>query len=271
MIPQAFDYERPETVEAAVAALQRHGDGARVLAGGHSLVPMMKLRLAAPSALVDLGGISSLRGIRDDGDSITIGALTSHAAVAGSDVVRSGCLVLAEAAESIGDRQVRARGTIGGSLAQADSHGDLPAVLLALEGSVTVQGPGGSRSIAATDLFTGFLSTSLSADEIITEVRVPKAAHGAYIKFNRRSQDWAIVAVCAVVDGSSARIALTGVGLTPVRASAAEAAYTGANAAEAAERAADGLRPLTDVAATGEYRLHLAKVLTRRALEQAAT
>jgi aerobic carbon-monoxide dehydrogenase medium subunit len=269
VIPRAFAYERPETVADAAGLLRTHGDSARILAGGHSLLPMMKLRLAAPETLIDIGGISSLRGITDAGSHVEIGALTTHAEVASSDLVRSACPILAQAAAGVGDMQVRNRGTIGGSLAQADPHGDLPTVLLALDGEVTAEGPDGTRAIAARDLFLGFLTTSLKPDEILTGVRVPKAANGAYVKFNRRSQDWAVVGVAAVVDGSSARIALTGVGPAPVRAEAAERAFTGGNAAEAAERAADGLEPPADSAGSADYRRHLVRVLTRRALEEA--
>jgi carbon-monoxide dehydrogenase medium subunit len=270
MIPQAFDYERPQSVADAAGLLRKHGDGARVLAGGHSLVPMMKLRLAAPEALIDIGGIASLRGVSDAGSHIVIGALTRHADVAASDIVQAGCPILAQAAAGVGDMQVRNRGTIGGSLAQADPHGDLPTVLLALDGEVSVEGPDGMRTIAARDLFVGFLTTSLAPDEILTGVRVPEAAHGAYVKFNRRAQDWAIVGVAAVIEGASARIALTGVGQRPVRAEAAEQAFTGTNAAEAAELAAEGISPPSDTAGSAEYRKHLVRVLTRRALEEAA-
>ena len=201
MIPQEFEYEHPSSVADAIAMLGKHGGEARILAGGHSLVPLMKLRLAAPDALIDIGGIASLRGITDTPDAITIGALTTHAQVAGSDVVAGGCPILAETAAGIGDSQVRNRGTIGGSLANADPHGDLPAVFLALGGEVTAEGPGGQRTISAADLFVDYLQTSLSADEIITAVRVPKAAKSAYVKFNRRAQDWAVVGAAAVVDG----------------------------------------------------------------------
>lgn len=269
MIPQAFEYEQPESVADAIAMLGKHGGEARILAGGHSLVPLMKLRLAAPDALIDIGGIASLRGITDTPDAITIGALTTHAQVASSEVIAGGCPILAETAAGIGDIQVRNRGTIGGSIANADPHGDLPAVFLALEGEATAEGPNGERTIAAADLFVDYLQTSLSQDEIVTSVRVPKAAKSAYVKFNRRAQDWAIVGAAAVVDGSSARIALTGVASKPVRAAAAEAAFTGSNAAEAAGHAADGLDPPSDTAASGEYRAHLARVLVRRALEAA--
>jgi aerobic carbon-monoxide dehydrogenase medium subunit len=270
VIPSAFEYERPDTVSEAVALLQRHGDGARVLAGGHSLLPMMKLRLAAPDVLVDIGSISSLHGIRESEGQIAIGALTRHVDVAASDIVRRGCPILAAAAAGIGDMQVRARGTIGGSLANADPHGDMPAVLLALEGEVTAEGPGGTRAIAAGDLFVDYLTTSLGSDEILTEVRVPKGVRGAYVKFNRRAQDWAVVGVAAVLAGSSARIAITGVGTKPVRATAAEQAYATGGAEAAAAAASQGLAPIADIAGSAEYRLHLAGVLTRRALDQAA-
>ena len=271
MIPREFAYKRPETVADAAGLLRTHGDGARVLAGGHSLLPMMKLRLAAPETLIDIGCISSLRGITDGGSHLEIGALTRHAEVEGSDPVRLACPVLAQAAAGIGDIQVRNRGTIGGSLAQADPHGDLPAVLLALDGEVTAEGPDGTRTIAARDLFVGFLTTSLRPDEILTAVRVPKAPQSAYVKFNRRAQDWAVVGVAAVVDGDSARVALAGVGPAPVRAEAAERAFWGGNAADAAEHAADGLDPPADSAGSADYRRHLARVLTRRALEGATT
>jgi carbon-monoxide dehydrogenase medium subunit len=270
MIPASFDYERPESLADAIGLLQRHGDAAKVLAGGHSLIPMMKLRLAVPETLIDLSHISDLTGIRDAGSYLAIGALTTHRDVAASEMVAAGCPVLAEAAAGIGDLQVRNRGTIGGSIAHAEPHADLPAVLTALEGEVQVEGPRGRRVIAAGDLFVDYLTTSVSPDEIITEVRVPKLAQAAYVKFSRRTQDWAIVGVAAALAGPSARIAITGVGSKPFRPSAAEAAWNGSNAAEAAERAADGLEPPGDTAASPDYRKHLARVLTRRALEEAA-
>ena len=195
--------------------------------------------------------------------------MTTHRDVAESATIQSGCPVLAETAAGVGDPQVRNRGTIGGSIAQADSHGDLPTLLLALGGSVAVQGPSGSRTIDAGDLFTGYLTTSLQPGELITEVRVPKVSSAAYVKFNRRQADWAIVGVAAVIDGSSLRVAMNGMGLTPVRATRHEEAWSGGNAAEAAARAADGLRPIGDEAGSAEYRSHLATVLTRRAIEAA--
>jgi carbon-monoxide dehydrogenase medium subunit len=270
VIPSAFEYERPGSVAEAVSLLQQHGEGARVLAGGHSLLPLMKLRLAAPDLLVDIGAIDDLRGIREEDGRLAIGALTRHVDVADSDVVQRACPVLAQAAAGIGDMQVRSRGTIGGSIANADPHGDLPAVLLALDGEVTAEGPGGTRTIAARDLFVDYLTTSLSPDEILTEVRVPSGLAGAYAKFSRRAQDWAVVGVAAVLDGEAARIAITGVGARPVRATAAEAAYASGSAAAAEAAAAEGLSPVSDVTASAEYRVHLARVLTRRALEQAA-
>ena len=270
MIPNAFEYERPSSVAEAVSLLERHGDGARVLAGGHSLLPLMKLRLSAPDLLVDIGGIDDLRGIREADGRLTIGALTRHVDVADSDLVQRACPILASAAAGIGDMQVRARGTIGGSIANADPHGDLPAVLLALDGEVTAEGPNGTRTIAAGDLFVDYLTTSLSPDEILTEVRVPTGLRGAYVKFSQRAQDWAVVGVAAVLDGSGARIAITGVGSRPVRATAAEAAFASGGAEAAASAAAEGLSPSSDVTASAEYRLHLAGVLTRRALDQAA-
>jgi carbon-monoxide dehydrogenase medium subunit len=190
--------------------------------------------------------------------------------VAASDIVRRGCPILASAAAGIGDRQVRARGTIGGSIANADPHGDMPAVLLALEGQVIAEGPNGSRTIAASDLFLDYLTCAIAPDEILTEVRVPSGMKGAYVKFNRRAQDWAVVGVAAVLAGSSARIAITGVGTTPVRATAAEQAYASGGARAAAAAAGEGLSPAGDLAGSPEYRLHLVKVLTQRALEQAA-
>ena len=270
MIPVEFEYARAESVADAVGMLGDGGDSV-VLAGGHSLVPMLKLRLASPARLVDISGIAELVGIRDAGDHLAVGAMTTHRDVAESTMIQSGCPVLAETAASVGDLQVRNRGTIGGSIAQADSHGDLPTLLLALGGSVAAQGPGGSRTIEADDLFTGYLTTSLQPGELITEVRVPKVSSASYVKFNRRQADWAIVGVAAAISGSNLRVALNGMGVTPVRATATEQAWNGSNAADAAAHAADGLRPIGDEAGSAEYRSHLATVLTRRAIEAAAS
>jgi carbon-monoxide dehydrogenase medium subunit len=269
MIPVEFEYKRAESVADAVGMLGDGGDSV-VLAGGHSLVPMLKLRVASPGRLVDISGIAELVGIRDAGGHLAVGAMTTHRDVADSTMIQSGCPVLAETAAGIGDPQVRNRGTIGGSIAQADSHGDLPTLLLALGGSVAVQGPGGSRTIGADDLFTGYLTTSLQPGELITEVRVWKVGSAAYVKFSRRHADWAIVGVAAVISGSTLRVAMNGMAVTPVRATGAEEAWNGSNAADAAAHVADGLRPISDEAGSAEFRSHLATVLTRRAIEAAA-
>jgi aerobic carbon-monoxide dehydrogenase medium subunit len=269
VIPMAFDYDRPTSVADAVRLLGTHGGGAKILAGGHSLLPMMKLRLAAPERLIDISRIPGLDGITEDGGQLVVGALTTHRDVASSDVVQRTCPALAETAAGIGDMQVRNRGTIGGSLVHADPHGDLPALLVALGGEVVAEGPNGERVIPADELYVDYLTTSVSPDELVTQVRVPKVRQAAYVKFNRRSQDWAIVGAAVALTGSAARIALTGVGSTPLRANAAEAAWSGSNAQEAAAQAAEGLDPPSDVSASGEYRKHLARVLTRRALETA--
>jgi carbon-monoxide dehydrogenase medium subunit len=263
-----FEYSRPADIDEACSMLAAD-ENARVIAGGQTLVPMMAMRLARPTRLIDINRIVGLSYIRADGDAVAIGATTRQCDLERDALVARDLPLLAKAIPWIGHAATRARGTIGGSLANADPHGDLPAVFLALDGEVTAEGPGGQRTISAADLFVDYLQTSLSADEILTAVRVPKAARSAYVKFNRRAQDWAIVGAAAVIEGGSARIALTGVASTPVRASAAEAAFSGANSAEAAEHAADGLDPPSDTAASGEYRAHLTKVLVRRALDAA--
>lgn len=271
MIPAPFEYHRPGSVEEALALLGEHGEDAKLLAGGHSLLPLMKLRLAAPSALIDIGRLGDLSYIREDGDRIAIGALTRHTEVEHSELLRTDVPLLAHAASQVGDPQVRHRGTIGGSIAHGDPASDLPAVVLALGATLTAVGPGGSRQIAATDFFEGFLETALAPDEILTEISVPKhtGAGWSYQKFNRRAQDWAIVGVAAVHNGSTG-VALVNMASTPVRASAVEEAVArGAGAAEAAAHAADGLEPPADLNASTDYRRHLAQVLVRRALEEA--
>ena len=276
MIPATFDYTAPDSLDGAISALSEGGADAKVLAGGHSLIPLMKLRLAAPSLLVDLRKLSDLRGVERANGGFKIGALTTHAAVSRAEELG----VAALAAGRIADQQVRNRGTIGGSLAHGDSASDMPAVLLALEGSVVVRGPNGEREVAAADLFKGFLTTSLADDEIVTEVRLPSMdGYGfAYEKFARRAEDWAMVGVCALVkvDGGQvedARVAFTNMAVTPLRAEAVESALRGQPTgaiAQAAEQAADGTHPPTDLNATADYKRHLARVLTRRALESAA-
>jgi aerobic carbon-monoxide dehydrogenase medium subunit len=269
VIPAPFDYVAAESPAHALDLLERYGDEAKLLAGGHSLLPMMKLRLAAPSVLIDIGRLSELRGIRLDGDEIVIGAATPHAMLAGSDLVRTHAPMLAHSASLVGDPQIRHRGTLGGTLAHADPAADLPMALVALAGSVGVLGPDGTRTVAAEDFFTGFFETSLAPAELISAVRVPRAPGAAwgYQKFVRRANDWAIVGAAA----TGGRIALANMGPTPLRARAAERALaSGASPAEAAELAADGTEPGEDLHANREYRRHLARVLTRRALEHRA-
>jgi aerobic carbon-monoxide dehydrogenase medium subunit len=281
VIPASFDYIRAGSVDEAVAALTEHGDEAKLLAGGHSLLPLMKLRLAAPEVIVDLGRVAELRGVRDAGDHLAIGAMTTHDTVVKDPTVQQHCGVLADVTQTVGDAQVRHRGTIGGAMAHGDVASDLPALLMALEGSVVVQGPNGTREIAAGELFTDYLETSIAEDEVLTEVRVPKLSGDwgwHYEKFTRVAQAWAIVGSCAVVERSNgtiadARVGLVHMGITPLRASATESALRGqpVDAIEdAAAQAAAGTSPPSDLNASPEYRAHLARVLTRRALRAAA-
>jgi aerobic carbon-monoxide dehydrogenase medium subunit len=278
VIPAEFDYVAPESLDDALAALREGGEDAKVLAGGHSLLPLMKLRLAAPSLLVDLRRVPGLTGIERENGSFRIGAMTTHYAVS------QGRLGLASsAAGTIADPQVRYRGTIGGSLAHGDPASDMPAILLAAGGSVTIRGESGEREVAAADLFQDYLTTAVGDGEILTSVTLPALdGYGfGYQKFNRRKEDWAMVAVCAMVrkaaDGSceDVRIGLTHMGSTPLRATAAEEALRGgaldAGAiANAAAQAAEGTEPPADLNASAEYKRHLASVLCRRALEQAS-
>ena len=275
MIPAAFDYVRAENVDAAIAALGEHGDDAKLLAGGHSLLPLMKLRLAFPSVLIDVGPIKELDFVREDGADLVIGALTTHGELARNDMVRNEAPLLARAAALIGDPQVRHRGTLGGSLAHGDPASDLPAVMLALGATLVAQGPGGTREIPAADMFRGFLETALDEGEMLTQIRIPSATGRgwSYQKFTRRSQDWAVVAVAALTGGGRPdAVTLVNMGTRPVRASATEAALAkGASPAEAAALAAEGTEPPSDLAGSADYRRHLATVLTRRALEEAAS
>ncbi len=282
MIPAPFDYEVATSVDHAASLLAGGGDDASLLAGGHSLLPLMRLRLARPALLVDIGRLDELRYIREDGDAVAIGALTRHHDLAGSPILAESCGIVAGAAGQIGDPQVRHRGTIGGSIAHADPASDMPAVLLALGAELVATGPGGSRSIAASDFFVGPFISALEPDEVLTEIRVPKLGGetgSAYLKFNRRAQDWAIVGVAAVVERENgsirqAAIGLTNMGGVPVRATAVEQALSGADPAggavsSAAAHAADGTEPPRDTHASSEYRAHLARVLVRRAVEAA--
>lgn len=271
MIPAPFDYVRADSVEAAIAAVTEHGDEAKFLAGGHSLLPLMKLRLAAPSVLVDVGRLDDLRYIRDGGDHIAIGALTRHRDLETSGLLATEAPLLARAAGEVGDPQVRHRGTIGGSLAHADPASDLPAVVLAMGGTIVATGPAGTREIPASAFFTGFLESALAPDELMTEIRIPKlAADGwSFQKFNRRAQDWAIVGVAAVRAGDRTGIALVNMGSTPLMAQAVvDAVRGGASATDAAALAAEGTEAQNDINASAEYREHLARVLVRRALEE---
>ncbi len=273
MIPAAFDYVRAESAEHAISLIGQHGEDAKFIAGGHSLLPMMKLRMAQPSVLVDIGRLADLSYIRDAGDHIAIGALTRHMDVETSSVLAEHVPLLAHAASHVGDPQVRHRGTIGGSIAHSDSASDLPATTLALGATYIAQGPNGTREIAAADFFQGFFTTSLAPDEMLTEIRVPKmnGAGWSFQKFNRRAQDWAIVGVAAWRRGNDSGVGLVNMGSTPVLAtSVASAISSGASVADAAELAAADADPQKDLNASVEYRVHLAKVLVRRALEESS-
>ncbi|MGH3657471.1 MAG: FAD binding domain-containing protein [Micromonosporaceae bacterium] len=282
MIPVGFEYVRPSTVDEAVTALGQAGEDAKVLAGGQSLIPVLRLRLAAPTTLVDLGGCADLVGVREQGDSLVIGAMTTHADVASNDLVRQHAPLVSDAAHSIGDPQVRHLGTFGGSLSHADPAGDLPAVACAMDATMVVVGPNGRREVPAGEFFSDYLTTALAPDEVLAEVRLPKLTGWGtrYEKFNRTAQAWAIVGVAAAVrrDNSSiaeARVALTNMGSTPWRANAVEQALTGADAspdalAAACAHAAEGTSPADDITGSAEYRRHLATVLTRRAVGKAA-
>ena len=271
MIPAAFEYVRADSVDAALSALTEYGDEAKLLAGGHSLLPLMKLRLAAPSVLVDVGRLDDLRYVNDAGDYISIGALTRHRDLETSSLLASAAPLLAHAAGHVGDPQVRHRGTIGGSLAHADPASDLPAVALAMGATIVATGPNGTREIAASEFYTGFLESALAPDELLTEIRIPKldTQGWSFQKFNRRAQDWAIVGVATVRANGSTGVGLVNMGSTPLLASAVmDAVKSGANAADAAALANEGTEAQSDINASSEYREHLARVLVRRSLEE---
>jgi carbon-monoxide dehydrogenase medium subunit len=276
----AFDYEVAESVDHAIELLGQHGDESKLIAGGHSLIPIMRLRLAAPTVLIDLGRLDDLRYVRDEGDQLAIGALTRHRELLFNDLIKEHCGIVGWTAGLLGDPSVQHRGTIGGTLAHGDPSGDMPSVITALEGELVIKGPDGERTVKAADFFQDYLMTDLGEQEVVTEVRVPKLGSNtgwSYKKFSRRSQDWATVGVAAVVERSngsigSARIALTAMGSTPIRASAVEQALSGASpdaVAEAAQSADEGTSPASDDAASAEFRRHLARVWTRRAVEEA--
>jgi carbon-monoxide dehydrogenase medium subunit len=277
MIPAQFDYLAPTSVEDALAALAQHGDEAKIIAGGQSLLPVLRMRLNAPEMVIDLGKIDSLRGIREDGDAIVIGAMTPHSVVGSDPLVIAHAALIAKAMEHLADAQVRHRGTFGGALAHADPAGDLGAPVLALGGEFVIAGSGGTRTVAADDFFVDLFETAIGEDEILTEVRIPKhtgwGAH--YEKFVRVAHQWPIVAVAATVEVrggviGEARIGLTNMGSTPLRARATEDALRSAESplqiAAAAEQAAQGTNPPSDLNGDADYRRHLARVLTRRAV-----
>ncbi|MDT0478753.1 FAD binding domain-containing protein [Streptomyces doebereineriae] len=281
MIPPSFDYSRPSSVEEAVRALSEGGEDAKVLAGGQSLLPLLRLRLAFPELVVDVGRVPGLTGVREEGETLVVGALTTHHDVIRDPLVRRHAGLLAAATAGVGDPAVRHRGTLGGSLAHADPAGDLPAVVLALDAELIATGPGGRRAIPAREFFVDYLQTALEPDELLVEIRIPKTDGWGfhYEKFHRVAQSWAIVGVAALVrrdDGhiAEARVGLTNMGSTPLRAPAAEEALAGSAderaVARAAESAAEGTQPSRDLSGSPEYRAHLARVLTRRAVLAAA-
>ncbi|MEV6877989.1 xanthine dehydrogenase family protein subunit M [Amycolatopsis sp. NPDC051128] len=282
MIPAPFDYVRPSTVDEAVQALASAGEDAKVLAGGQSLLPVLRMRLATPTTLIDLGRVAELRGVREDGDALVIGSMTTHYDVQRDALVAEHAALLKEATDTVADPQIRHRGTFGGAIAHADPAGDLLAPVLALEATLVIAGPSGRRTVPAAEFFQDLFTTALAPDELLVEVRVPKhtgwRAH--YEKFNRVAQAWSMVAVAVTVRTEAgvieeARVALTNMGSTPVRASGVEAALVGVRAsadsiAAAASHAAEGTNPPVDSNADVEYRRHLAQVLTGRAIAAAA-
>lgn len=278
MIPTAFDYVKADSVDAAVSALN---DEAKVLAGGQSLIPLLRLRLAVPELLVDVSGVAEMQGVREDGDRLVIGAATTHDDVVHDALVQQHCPVLATVTETVADPAVRHRGTFGGSVAHADPAGDLPATVLALDATMTVAGPGGRREVPASEFFADYLETAVGPDEVLVSVSVPKLGSGwghAYEKFNRSAQAWALVGAVALVRSngsiSEARVGLVNMGATPIRASTAEQALQGASSANdvaaAAQAASEGTTPANDMHASADYRTHLARVLTGRAVAAAA-
>lgn len=280
MIPASFDYTKATTVDEALAALAG-SDDAKVLGGGQSLLPVLRQRLNAPELVVDCSGIDEMKGISDGGSSVVIGAAATHHAVMNDPLVKSAVALLAEATETVADPQIRHRGTLGGSLAHADPRADQPPVALALDAEFTIAGPGGRRTVPASEFFIGPFETAVGEDELLVSVAFPKmegwGSH--YEKFNRTAQAWSIVGVAAAVrmDGgkiAEARIGLTNVGGTPVRAAAVEAALVGAasmaDIEAAADKASDGLEPFSDEDADADFRKHLARVLTKRAVAKAA-
>jgi carbon-monoxide dehydrogenase medium subunit len=279
MIPVEFDYARPRSLDEALGLLATHGEDAKLLAGGHSLIPAMKLRLAQPKVLIDIGGIGDLRSINQQDGKIAIGALTTHYEIESSDLLKQSCPLLPEVAGKIGDMQVRNKGTIGGSCVHADPAGDWPAAMLALDAEFEVVGRNGNRTIAAKDFFVGMLTSAIGPDEILKVIRVPATAKSAaYVKFAQKASGFAIAGVAAIVDKQRKEVAVgvTGVAPAAYRAASVEASLRGsdlssATIASAAEKAADGVDPLSDIHASAEFRAHLARVQAKHALELAAS
>jgi aerobic carbon-monoxide dehydrogenase medium subunit len=274
MIPVAFDYVRPATLDEALSLLARHGEDAKVLAGGHSLIPAMKLRLSQPKVVVDIGRIGNLRSISELDGKIVIGALTTHYEIESSDLLARSCPLLREVAGEIGDVQVRNKGTIGGSCVHADPAGDWPAAMLALDAEFEIAGPGGTRSVSADNFFVDILTSAIESGEILTSIRVPTTSKTvAYVKFAQKASGFAIAGVAAVVDKARKVVAVgvTGVAAKAYRAAGVESALRGSDLSAAAietaaQKAADGVDPLSDIHASAEFRAHLARVLTKRAL-----
>ena len=275
MYPAQFEYFRPTTIDEAVKLLAQHGDDAKLLAGGHSLIPAMKLRLAQPKAVVDLGRIANLSYIREAGGRLAIGAMTTHADIQASSVLRARCPLLPETASHIGDMQVRNKGTIGGSLAHADPAADWPAAILALDAELEIVGPRGTRTVQANRFFIDLLQTAIAQGEILTEIRVPATPRSvAYVKTEQKASGFALTGVAAIVDGNAVRVAVTGVAATPYRATAVEQALadgplTPERVVRAAAHTADGVDALSDIHASSEFRVHLAQVNAGRALTRA--
>ncbi|MGH2734693.1 MAG: FAD binding domain-containing protein [Actinomycetota bacterium] len=272
MIPAPFEYEVAESPEQALQLLDQHGDEAKLLAGGHSLLPMMKIRLATPAMLVDIGRLSGLSYVRDEGDVLAIGPLTLHEDLENNDLLQQHCRILAHTAGEIGDHQVRHRGTIGGSVVHGDPAADFPTVLLALDAEFVLRSSSGERTVGARDFSKGLFETECGPTEMLTEIRVPKlnGSGWSYQKFHHRAQDWAIVGVAAIARNGSTSVALTNMGEVPLRAEAVEQALaSGSDAATASQEADKNTSPPSDPFGSADYRKAMARVLTRRALEEA--
>ena len=277
MYPAPFEYFRPATLADAIDLLVKHGEDAKVLAGGHSLIPAMKLRLARPAALVDIGRLPELSYIRESAGTVAIGAATTHRAIEASAVLRDRCPLLPEVAEHLGDVQVRNKGTVGGSLVHADPAADFPAAMLALDAEMEIAGPGGRRTVRAADFFVGLLQSAVAPNEVLCAIRVPVTAPSvAYVKSEQKASGFALCGVAVAIDTPASRVTVgvTGVGVTPYRAAAVEAALAGRTLTdqaigEAARHAADGIDPISDIHASADYRAHLAVVNTQRALSRA--